>query len=181
MAPDPIFTPDGRETAIPRITRLGLFAVLLASGNMLALLSTSTLWSAPRYYVVLVTAVAMWSVVVAAYCLYRLRVTAARAMERLDRLAILDEASGVFSSIYLKMKDEEEQERVNRHGGSTSLLYIDLYGLDLVLEKLGKEDAAQTLEGVCGVMVANLRRCDVFGRIGGNEFLALLPDRKSVV
>ena len=94
---------------------------------------------------------------------------------------VLPFGRGSFDSRYLKLRLEEEEDRAKRYGGVTSLLCIDVGGLEETVSRHGKEGADAVLESFVATMLDELRRCDVLGRLAKNEFLAILPetDRRS--
>lgn len=169
------FTPSGRATVLRRIRRVGFAAMLMAGVTIPLLIATLLFLDMPRYYRVFLSAVALWSVILGSYAFNRLWIMAKRIIERLERLAVIDEASGSFDSLYLKLRLDEEEERTSRYGGVTTLLLVDVARLDEVIA-LGPQAEGEVLTGLASILAAGLRQCDVLGRLEQNEFLAILPE-----
>ncbi len=120
-------------------------------------------------------AVLMWSLVVTAYVFYSQYCLSDSVKERLRRKSYLDEVTQVFNYRYLDLRLSEEAERTRRHGGLTAVLYLDLDGFKEVNDRFGHQVGNVVLEELATAMARQVRSCDVFGRIGGDEFLAILP------
>jgi len=129
----------------------------------------------PRTIHVAFPAIIMWSLVVTAYGFYA-QVSVSEKMKRvLQHKTFLDEVTGVFNYRYLDLRLAEESERTRRHGGFTAVLYLDLDNFKQVNDRCGHQVGNAVLEQLAGLMAHKMRSCDVFGRIGGDEFLAVLP------
>lgn len=61
-----------------------------------------------------------------------------------------------------------------RHGFPLSLVYFDLDGFKEVNERLGHAGGDAALQTVAERLTANMRESDVLGRMGGDEFAAVL-------
>ena len=66
-----------------------------------------------------------------------------------------------------------------RNGRALSLVYIDLDNFKIANDTLGHEKGDEILKSVVKVLTENLRRPDVVARIGGDEFLVLMPETDS--
>lgn len=100
-----------------------------------------------------------------------------RDEELLRRRATRDALTGVLN----RSRFEEELARyealVGRHGSQeeAAVLMIDLDGLKQVNDRAGHGAGDDYLKHVAQVISRRLRISDVFARIGGDEFAALLP------
>lgn len=63
-----------------------------------------------------------------------------------------------------------------RHGWPATLAYVDLDNFKLANDRLGHEHGDAVLRRVAEVITTSLRRSDLTGRIGGDEFVVLLPE-----
>lgn len=63
-----------------------------------------------------------------------------------------------------------------RGAGSLTALRIDVDGLATLNDRLGTETGDGVVAGIGALLRARLRTSDVVARIGGDEFLAILPD-----
>jgi len=132
--------------------------------------------SGPGYVVSFFQGVALWAVVVMVYAFHNVFKLSRQAMEQLRRRSFVDGVSGVFNYRYLDIRLAEEQERTRRYGGFTAVLYIDLDKFKQVNDRFGHLTGNLVLEQLALLMVRKVRSCDVLGRIGGDEFLAVLPE-----
>ena len=120
-------------------------------------------------------AVLVWSLAVTAYAFYAQLSVSESMKESLKRKTFLDEVTGVYNYRYLDRRLAEETERTRRHGGLTAVLYMDLDGFKQVNDQFGHQVGNIVLEQIAATLSHKMRSCDVFGRIGGDEFLAILP------
>lgn len=176
MSWDPDYTPTGRETLIRRIRRVGFCAVLMAGVSMVGFITAAVLGGVRGFYRLFLSAMALWFVVLAGYTFHRLWQMTRKTIDRLAHMAVIDEASGSFDSLYLKLRLDEEEDRARRYGGVTSLLCIDVDGLEETVNRFGELAGDAVLESLVGTMLDELRRCDVLGRMDEHEFIAILPE-----
>jgi len=120
-------------------------------------------------------AILLWSLVVTAYGFYAQVCIGQKMKQTLRQQTFIDEVTGVFNYRYLDVRLAEEAERTRRHGGFTALLYLDLDGFKQVNDRFGHQVGNLVLEQLATSMAQKVRSCDVFGRIGGDEFLVILP------
>jgi diguanylate cyclase (GGDEF)-like protein len=133
-------------------------------------------WRAlPRHFVVSYPAVLLWSLIVTAYVFYSQVRISERTKDALRQRTFIDEVTGVFNYRFLDIRLDEEAERTRRHGGFTAVLYLDLDGFKQVNDRFGHQLGNAVLAEVATLLSQKVRSCDVFGRIGGDEFLAILP------
>lgn len=71
---------------------------------------------------------------------------------------------------------EQERERASRYVRPLSLAYIDIDGFKQVNDRLGHEEGDRVLADVAFALYSNLRASDTVARIGGDEFVVLLPE-----
>lgn len=120
-------------------------------------------------------AILLWSLLVTAYGFYSQTRVSEDMKATLKQKTFIDEVTGVFNYRYLDLRLAEETERTRRHGGLTALLYLDLDGFKEVNDQFGHQVGNVVLEQLAATMSQRVRSCDVFGRIGGDEFLVILP------
>jgi diguanylate cyclase (GGDEF)-like protein/PAS domain S-box-containing protein len=68
-----------------------------------------------------------------------------------------------------------ELARARRYGGGGAVLFVDLDDFERLNESLGYNAGDETLRSVGDLVQHQLRETDVFGRVGDDEFAALLP------
>ncbi len=143
---------------------------------VVALLLLMREWaSMPIFLQVSLPAILLWSLIVTAYSFYAQICISQKMKQTLRQQTFVDEVTGVFNYRYLDLRLAEEAERTRRHGGFTALLYLDLDSFKDVNDKFGHQVGNLVLEQLAHVMSQKTRSCDVFGRIGGDEFLVILP------
>jgi diguanylate cyclase (GGDEF)-like protein len=95
---------------------------------------------------------------------------------RLDALARTDELTGLPNRREVLERVAAELERGARTGLPTSLLMFDIDRFKRVNDTHGHAAGDCVLRAVAAIARVSLRRIDVCGRVGGEEFLVLLPD-----
>ena len=65
-------------------------------------------------------------------------------------------------------------DRVNRYDETAALLFVDLDGLKLINDSFGHQAGDEALIQVARLLVGGVRKSDIVGRIGGDEFAILL-------
>jgi len=131
--------------------------------------------SAERRFLPCLAALFLWSGVVTAYAFYSLSMFTQHIKAELARKTFVDEITQVLNFRYLDRRLAQEHARVRRHGGSTSVLYIDLDHFKLVNDRYGHHLGNMVLQQIAEEMARQVRASDVVGRAGGDEFMVLLP------
>jgi diguanylate cyclase (GGDEF)-like protein/PAS domain S-box-containing protein len=104
-------------------------------------------------------------------------ITERKRMEHeLQRLATTDTLTGIANRRHFLRQLGVEMERVQRYGNTASLLMIDLDHFKLVNDRYGHAAGDRVLRWFAELTQSCLRRVDLFGRLGGEEFCVLLPD-----
>lgn len=100
-------------------------------------------------------------------------VTAAR--ERLERLAIRDELTGLYNYRYLQSRLSEEFKRAERYREPLSCAMLDIDHFKTFNDRFGHDVGDRVLATVAQRLVEAVREVDVVARYGGEEFLLVLP------
>jgi diguanylate cyclase (GGDEF)-like protein len=167
-----------------RYRRAGFASLIMAGLAALSSFLHSASWfaSATAFQIFLAGAT-VWFIGMSWYALRRSDTLAKRTIQKLEHSAIMrlermarasDPGEGV-DYMYLKARLDEEQARIDRHGGVISLLCADLNNLEEVQEKFGQQVADQVLEETSEIIASHLRQFDAFGHLGKTEFLIMLP------
>lgn len=127
------------------------------------------------YAFVFFQGIMLWTLVVMVYAFYRLYLVTTEFKNLLRYQSFRDLVTGAFNFRYLHIRLDEEYERTRRYGGFTSVLYIDLDNFKPVNDRFGHGVGNEVLKQLAGLMASTSRSCDVVGRIGGDEFLTVLP------
>lgn len=106
----------------------------------------------------------------------RARVREAHAMQRIERLAHFDAVTGLPNRTLLIDRLEQEVARSRRGARVFAVLLFDLDGFKEVNDSWGHAAGDQVLSLVAARARACMRASDTVGRLGGDEFLAILPD-----
>ena len=97
-------------------------------------------------------------------------------LEQLRELATRDPLTGACNRRHFAELAEREFVRLRRHEGAISLIYFDLDHFKQVNDTYGHAAGDATLQAVAAQFARIIRQTDVLGRLGGEEFVVLLPD-----
>ncbi len=95
---------------------------------------------------------------------------------RLEMLASTDMLTGLPNRLATMNKAAKEFTRAKRYNRPLSMVMIDVDHFKLINDKHGHLVGDHVLKEVGKICSATLRDSDVLGRIGGEEFILLLPD-----
>jgi len=97
---------------------------------------------------------------------------------RLDRLAVTDELTGLANRRGLEREAERRLARMTRAAGNSpagALLVMDLDRFKQINDDYGHAAGDEALRTVARLLRARLRAEDLAARLGGEEFVVLLP------
>lgn len=86
-----------------------------------------------------------------------------------------DDLTGLGNRRLLRIRLEDELHRAERFGQAVSILAIDIDYFKALNDRHGHPTGDASLRKLAGLMTRNLRRIDTIARIGGEEFVVLLP------
>jgi len=95
--------------------------------------------------------------------------------ERLARLAVTDELTGLANRRGFERELEDEILRARRFGHPLAVAMFDLDRFKLINDTWGHARGDIVLQAFSRVLQHSSRRVDKIGRVGGEEFVALLP------
>ena len=98
-----------------------------------------------------------------------------QAMKELERVSVHDGLTGIFNRRKVMLELDREIERALRYKTSLALLMIDIDHFKKVNDNFGHQVGDIVLKTVSGVMASALRKVDILGRYGGEEFIIFLP------
>jgi diguanylate cyclase (GGDEF)-like protein len=103
---------------------------------------------------------------------------AAIVVEQLElrQLARQDSMTGALSRRGFFAEVEREFLRASRYDRPSALVVIDVDHFKAINDRYGHPAGDAVLISIANACMANMRRSDVFGRIGGEEFALLLPE-----
>jgi len=93
----------------------------------------------------------------------------------LERLTRQDGLTGLFNRNTFVELARKELQRAQRQGTSTVLLLLDLDHFKRVNDTFGHPGGDAVLRHVAAVALGTVRSTDLVGRLGGEEFIVLLP------
>jgi len=99
-----------------------------------------------------------------------------RMLKQLKKLATMDFLTNVYNRRYFFELAEKEIVRSKRLKKELSLILFDLDEFKLINDTLGHAAGDEVLKSVTALVSQRLRKYDIFGRFGGDEFLILLPE-----
>lgn len=98
------------------------------------------------------------------------------ANEDLARLAATDSLTGVANRRHFIARSESELTRSKRNSMPLSVLALDLDHFKRINDSFGHETGDRVLQHFCDTVGKILRPSDLLGRLGGEEFMVLLPE-----
>lgn len=99
-----------------------------------------------------------------------------RLFEQLGQMAMVDTLTGLYNRRHFYELGEIEIERARRYSSPLSLLLLDLDHFKNINDTYGHETGDRMLQEVSNVIGSTLRKIDIPGRLGGEEFVVLLPE-----
>src|SRR5712691_5006464 len=97
---------------------------------------------------------------------------------RLLDQALVDPLTGVFNRRHMERSLSDAIERLRRNSAPTSLLLIDVDRFNSINDQFGHAKGDSVLKGIVSLIEKRSRKLDLLFRIGGEEFMLLLPDTK---
>jgi len=98
------------------------------------------------------------------------------AMESERILSGVDPLTGAANVRAFRDRARDEIDRSRRYGRSFTLAYLDLDNFKAVNDRFGHSAGDNLLRMVTDIIRKNLRTTDLFARVGGDEFVLLLPE-----
>ena len=94
----------------------------------------------------------------------------------LQRLSITDKLTGLFNRNRLDHLLNEEFERATRYDHDFSLTIMDIDHFKRVNDTHGHLEGDRLLQEISAILMDNVRKVDIVGRWGGEEFLIIYPN-----
>ena len=98
--------------------------------------------------------------------------------QKLERLSIYDELTGLYNYRYLHTRLREEFKRAERYHEPLACVVIDVDNLRMHNDRGGKGLGDAIIRGVAESVRRCVREIDVVARYGGEEFLVILPSTR---
>ncbi len=160
---------DGLERVVG-VTRSGEFPFIAMVGydKSRALLGwQQRVWQFAFGYVVLVILV---------FVLIRAQLKASQLNVKMFRMATTDALTGIANRLQVFELGERDVQLAQRHSKPLSVLVIDIDLFKSVNDRWGHPVGDRVIRHTAEVIRSALRTSDVAGRVGGEEFIAILPE-----
>lgn len=102
-----------------------------------------------------------------------------RVERQLRKKSQLDGLTKLYNHNAISERLEEELIRAKRYGLSLSCLMVDLDHFKVINDQFGHQRGDQVLKKVASMIKNCVRKVDLVGRYGGDEFLVILPETKA--
>ena len=96
-------------------------------------------------------------------------------VSKLEEFSYEDSLTGLKNRRYFNELMQHEATRANREGAPLSLIMMDLDHFKRINDRYGHAVGDSVLVSVAGLLREHFRNADVVCRLGGEEFVALLP------
>jgi len=93
----------------------------------------------------------------------------------LIKKALTDPLTGLYNRKHLDVVLQKEIEEAKRYANNLSVIFCDIDHFKKVNDNYGHKIGDIVLEEYAKIMQQNIRKSDVLGRWGGEEFLIILP------
>ena len=93
----------------------------------------------------------------------------------MEQQAATDDLTGLYNRRYVDTLLKDEFGRAQRFGPTFSLAVLDIDDLKQINDRFGHQAGDDVLRSVARVLQSCLRASDVAARVGGDEFMVILP------
>ena len=98
------------------------------------------------------------------------------ALDELHKLSTIDELTQISNRRHINQALSQSIQSANRHGYSLSLVLFDIDNFKKINDEYGHLVGDCVLLETATVLRESIRKTDLFGRWGGEEFLIILPN-----
>ena len=99
-----------------------------------------------------------------------------KALDRIRKMAVTDELTALFNRRFFFDQLNTEIDRAKRYGHEMSCVLLDLDHFKAVNDTHGHPAGDSVLRAVAGILRGTCRTADTIARIGGEEFIVILPE-----
>lgn len=101
------------------------------------------------------------------------------AQEKLEKIAITDKMTGLFTRSIMETYLEQEASRARRQGLLFSVVLFDIDHFKAINDHYGHTVGDRILKDFSSRLLSRVRESDILGRWGGEEFLVICPDTEA--
>jgi diguanylate cyclase (GGDEF)-like protein len=101
-----------------------------------------------------------------------------RIFEKTYEMSITDSLTGLYNRNYVLERLNQELARNLREKNSFSVIIFDLDNFKKINDKYGHLKGDEVLKKVSNIIKNSFREYDIIGRMGGDEFLAIVFENK---
>jgi diguanylate cyclase (GGDEF)-like protein len=99
-----------------------------------------------------------------------------RKNRSLEKMAVTDSLTGLYNHNYIFELLFSEVERTDRYKNDLSIIMLDIDYFKSINDTYGHLEGDNVLKRIASVIKSNLRKTDMVGRYGGEEFLIVLTE-----
>ena len=99
-----------------------------------------------------------------------------KALDRIRKMAVTDELTALFNRRHFFDQLKTEIDRAKRYGHAMSCVLLDLDRFKKVNDEHGHHAGDAVLRAVARILKGTCRTADTVARIGGEEFIVILPE-----
>lgn len=99
---------------------------------------------------------------------------------KLIELSTIDELTGIYNRRETINKLQEVLHTSWRYSREYCVVLIDLDNFKNINDTLGHKAGDEALSGFANILKTRLRKTDIFGRFGGEEFVVIMPETNQV-
>jgi diguanylate cyclase (GGDEF)-like protein len=98
------------------------------------------------------------------------------ASEKLERLAVMDEMTGLYNRRGFMTVAKQQVELIKRRKCNAVLVFLDLDDLKHINDNFGHANGDAAIVALADILRQTFRKTDIIARLGGDEFTALAID-----
>ncbi len=132
----------------------------------------------PKTAFLLLGIVSIVLVLITGWAIYLKKEIAKRKLleDELQKLATVDRLTGVYNRYKMDLSLDEQIEIAKRYKRALSVIFFDIDFFKKVNDTYGHKVGDEVLKELAYLVSNHLRKSDIFGRWGGEEFLIILPE-----
>ncbi|MEA3289329.1 MAG: diguanylate cyclase [Campylobacterota bacterium] len=96
--------------------------------------------------------------------------------KKVEELSITDQLTKLFNRLKLEEVYDTEMQRAQRYGHPMSMILLDIDHFKSVNDTYGHDIGDETLKDVAKLLKGSIRKTDIVGRWGGEEFIVVSPE-----